>query len=282
MDKFGIYEILNKKTNKKYIGSTSESFRKRFNLHKYHLKNNKHKNSHLQYSWNKYGEEEFSFNIIEVCTDRKSVLDREQYYIDIEDFENLYNINPFATGGLQFSQEIIDKRSKTIVKINKDRSERYKMWKIGFLLNENLSEKEIELFNKWLNRKPWNKNKKYESTDHLKVPKQKKGDRTKDIETKRNNLPEIDIYENGNFIKSFRSAKDIEEYSMRNDCILNVNSRFKGENRMGTPSKKLRSFNINQSCKTGKPYKGLTFKYKVKTAPLIGDDECEASKNGRC
>ena len=282
MNTFGIYEILNKKTNKKYIGSTSESFKKRFNLHKYHLRNNKHKNSHLQYSWNKYGEGEFDFNIIEVCINKESVLDREQYYIDREDFENLYNINPFATGGLQFSQEIIDKRSKTLNKLNKDRSERYKMWKSGLLSNENLSEKETELFNKWLNRKPWNKNKKYESTDHLKVPKRKKGDRSKDIETKRNNLPEIDVYENENFIKTFRSAKDIEEYSMSDECILNVNSRFKGEERMGTPSIKLRSFNINQSCRTGKPYKGLIFKYKVKTAPPIGNNGCEASKNGGC
>ena len=282
MNTFGIYEILNKKTNKKYIGSTSESFKKRFNLHKYHLRNNKHKNSHLQYSWNKYGEGEFDFNIIEVCINKESVLDREQYYIDREDFENLYNINPFATGGLQFSQEIIDKRSKTLNKLNKDRSERYKMWKSGLLLNENLSEKETELFNKWLNRKPWNKNKKYESTDHLKVPKRKKGDRSKDIETKRNNLQEKDVYENENFIKTFRSAKDIEEYSMSDECILNVNSRFKGEERMGTPSIKLRSFNINQSCRTGKPYKGLIFKYKVKTAPPIGNNGCEASKNGGC
>ena len=31
---------------------------------------------------------------------------------------------------------------------------------------------------------------------------------------------------------------------------------------MGAPSKKLRAPNINVSCRTGEPYKGLIFKFK--------------------
>ena len=86
LEKIGVYSIVNKLNNKQYIGSTSESFRKRWNLHKYHLRNNKHKNSHLQYSWNKYGEENFEFIILEKCDDKNKVLEIEQLYIDKEDF----------------------------------------------------------------------------------------------------------------------------------------------------------------------------------------------------
>lgn len=60
----------------------------------------------------------------------------------------------------------------------------------------------------------------------------------------------------------FRSAKDLEEFSLTSECNFKVESRFKGEERMGTPSKKLRAPNINVSCRTGKPYKGLIFKFK--------------------
>ena len=282
IDKIGIYQILNKINGKLYIGSTSESFRKRFNLHKYHLRNDKHKNSHLQYAWNKYGEESFEFSIIEISEIKEEVLDREQYYIDSFDFENLYNINPFASGGLQFDEETLAKRAKTLSKLNKDRSDRYILWKNEILSNENLSEIEMNLFNLWKNRKPWNKGLKYESTDHLKVPKKKKGDRSNDIETKRNNAPEIEVYKDNILLGIFRSAKDLEEFSLTDECKFNVESRFKGEERMGTPSRKLRAPNINVSCRTGKPYKGLIFKFKCReTAPLIGDNQCESDKNGR-
>lgn len=262
MEEFGIYQILNKNNEKRYIGSTSESFKKRFNLHKHHLRNNKHKNSHLQYSWNKYGEDAFEFSILEICSDKLEVLDREQEYINSFDFEELYNINPFATGGLQFTQDILDRRGKTLSKLNKDRSEKYNLWKQGILLDENLTENELKLFELWKNRKPWNKGKKYKSTNHLKVPKKKQGDRTKDIETKRNKAPQIEVYEGEKLLGTFRSAKDLEEFSVTDHCIFNVKSRFKGESRMGTPSKKLRAPNINVSCRTGEPYKGLIFKFK--------------------
>lgn len=247
-EKIGIYSIVNKINNRRYIGSTSDSFRKRWNLHKYHLRNNKHKNSHLQYSWNKYGEENFEFIILEICDDKSKVLEIEQLYIDKEDFENLYNINPFATGGLQFSEDIIKKRTATTVEKNKILSERYNLWKDQILSDENLDKKELELFTMWSERVPWNKGIKYKSTDHLKVPKQKKGDRSKDIETKRNKSEIIEVYSlDGSFLKDFRSAKDLEEYSISS------------ENEFG---KKLLAFNIRQSCRNNKPYKNLIFKFK--------------------
>lgn len=257
--KTGIYSIINTKNNKKYIGSTSQSFKKRFEHHISLLRARKHKNAHLQHAWNKYGEKSFIFDIECICCE--NILEKEQEILDSYDFEDLYNINPYATGGLQFSQESIEKRVKTFTKVIRERAQKYKLWKKGVVSDKDLSEEEISQFESW-QKKPWNKGMKYESTDHFKVPKKVRGDRTKDKETKRNKLPEIEVYtQEGVFLKSFRSAKDLEEWSVTEDNDLPIKSRFSVE-RMGKPVKMLQSVNINKSARTGKPYKGLIFKFK--------------------
>ena len=107
---------------------------------------------------------------------------------------------------------------------------------------------------------PWNKGKKYKSTDHLKVPKKIRGDRTKDKETKRINAPKINVYDNKHhYIGTWRSSKDLEEYSLSTDCSLNIIP----EKNRGNP-RLLQSCNIHKACKTGKTYKNLYFEY----APL--------------
>ena len=67
--KFGIYGIFNIANGKVYIGSTGSTigFNERWTDHKRDLKNNNHCNTHLQASWNKYGEKSFEFRIIEEC-----------------------------------------------------------------------------------------------------------------------------------------------------------------------------------------------------------------------
>lgn len=75
-----IYKITNSITNKFYIGSTC-NFQKRKYAHLNHLRNNKHCNKKLQNSWNKYGEINFIFEIIEY-TDRENLIILEQYYLD--------------------------------------------------------------------------------------------------------------------------------------------------------------------------------------------------------
>lgn len=54
----GIYKITNSINNKIYIGSAINIYR-RFVTHNHLLRNNKHFNSHLQSSWNKYKSENF-------------------------------------------------------------------------------------------------------------------------------------------------------------------------------------------------------------------------------
>lgn len=87
-----IYRIRNIVNSKVYIGSTN-NIMKRFNTHICNLRNKTHHNKHLQNAWNKYGESNFEFEIIEECDD--SIKFRiEQKYIDLykNDWENCYNI----------------------------------------------------------------------------------------------------------------------------------------------------------------------------------------------
>lgn len=77
----GIYQILNKITNKSYIGSSINCV-KRIGYHKSLLKYNKHNNTYLQNSYNKHNLNNFEFKIIEVCDENK-LLEREQYYVNL-------------------------------------------------------------------------------------------------------------------------------------------------------------------------------------------------------
>lgn len=76
----GIYMLVNYVNNKKYIGS-SKHIGQRLWEHRSNLRHNKHDNAHLQNAWNKYGECNFNYIILEKCSEDKQY-EREQYYID--------------------------------------------------------------------------------------------------------------------------------------------------------------------------------------------------------
>ena len=83
MKQSGIYRIRNIIDDKGYIGSASY-FNHRFIGHRTVLRKNKHHSIHLQRAWNKYGEDQFKFEIIEILENptKELLLQREQYWID--------------------------------------------------------------------------------------------------------------------------------------------------------------------------------------------------------
>ena len=76
----GIYMILNNQNKKCYIGQSRNLASRRYEHFK-KLKENKHISGHLQNSWNKYGEENFEFVILEYITDLELLTEREIYWI---------------------------------------------------------------------------------------------------------------------------------------------------------------------------------------------------------
>ncbi len=98
----GVYTIFNKLTNKTYIGSCSTSIIQRWSNHRNELKRGIHANTYLQRSWNKYGEDNFIFEILEECLPEYCT-STEQYWMNMLNVCNRkfgYNLAPVAGSSL--------------------------------------------------------------------------------------------------------------------------------------------------------------------------------------
>ena len=78
----GIYAIKNLINNKVYIGQTGENFLRRYLHHDWKLRNNSHDNEHLQRAFNKYGSDNFVFEIVEIVDNSEELNELEIFYID--------------------------------------------------------------------------------------------------------------------------------------------------------------------------------------------------------
>lgn len=76
----GIYKFTNSVNGKVYVGS-SVNLKQRLAVHKSTLRSNTHDSSYLQRAYNKYGENNFTFEIIEYCNE-SIIVEREQHWID--------------------------------------------------------------------------------------------------------------------------------------------------------------------------------------------------------
>lgn len=271
LNKRGIYKIYNTINDIVYIGSTWQSFFKRYQQHTLELKKQTHKNAYLQNFVNKYGIDVLNFEILEIIEDKNILLNREDYWLNY--FENLlFNINLKATGGVQFSKEIIDKRTNSFKEFSKIASDYYKNFKNKLICFNDIPKKyqkrvgsicEIDNNGFFIKRKDvWNKGltKKDHNYSYLKVPKTK----TKDFYNGRKQVSEkarkrgkcVLIFDiNNNFIREFDCPKSASEW-----CTLNYDDLPIISNKN---TKVLDSCNIIKCCKgKTKSYKGLIFKYK--------------------
>jgi group I intron endonuclease len=76
----GIYQIKCMITNKIYIGSTLNIYN-RCGQHRRYLRRRKHQNIHLQSAWDKYGESNFEFSVLEITT-QNNLLAAEQAWLN--------------------------------------------------------------------------------------------------------------------------------------------------------------------------------------------------------
>lgn len=105
----GVYAILNILNEKVYVGSAIHLYR-RWRDHKSNLKINKSNCLLLQRAWNKYGEENFIFVVLELVEDQTKLVEIETSWIKRLDSSNVelgYNILPtgYSRLGLKASNE---------------------------------------------------------------------------------------------------------------------------------------------------------------------------------
>lgn len=77
----GVYRIKNTLNGKCYIGS-SKNVHGRWRDHRKTLRNGCHHSILLQRAWNKHGEDNFKFSILEKC-EKSQLIEREQHYKDL-------------------------------------------------------------------------------------------------------------------------------------------------------------------------------------------------------
>lgn len=111
----GIYKISNTANCKIYVGS-SLNIKVRWGIHRSQLRNNCHPNAYLQRAWNKYGEENFSFEIIEECAEDILLLKEQEWLDSLKSFstECGYNIlqQAYSPSGYKHSEKSKEKISK--------------------------------------------------------------------------------------------------------------------------------------------------------------------------
>jgi hypothetical protein len=116
MSNIGIYCIKCLKNNKIYVGSAI-NIKYRFTRHKNDLLNKKHHSKHLQRAWDLYGENEFSFEILESNLDNNLLIERENYWISFfRSSERRYGFNILNNArtrlGIKHSKKTKNKISK--------------------------------------------------------------------------------------------------------------------------------------------------------------------------
>lgn len=126
----GIYRIRNLINNKCYYGS-AKNIKRRWCKHKSQLKYNRHENIILQRAWNKYGDENFIFEIVEKCKEDELLI-IEQKYLDLNPE---YNIGQKSSGGDNLSNHpnkekiILERKNKIRMNINSmSDDEKRKIW----------------------------------------------------------------------------------------------------------------------------------------------------------
>jgi group I intron endonuclease len=112
----GIYKITCLKNNKFYIGSSTNIII-RWKLHKSALKRNAHPNTYLQNSWNKYGENNFKFEIMENVKTNLLIERELSWFKRTKCFDHKYGFNIINPGTFPMLGRKHSEKSKSKISI---------------------------------------------------------------------------------------------------------------------------------------------------------------------
>lgn len=131
--------------NKRYIGQ-SVNVEDRLLHHRSELRNQRHSNSHLQRSWNKYGEDNFKFEILFEC--QECELDYlERYYISFYNtIDREYGYNKESGGSLNKHMSEESKRKMSVAKQGMYDGENNPMYNVHIPWTEDRKQKMSEKF----------------------------------------------------------------------------------------------------------------------------------------
>src|SRR4030067_2769768 len=111
----GIICIFSKKECKKYLVSAF-NIRKRIDKEKFLLRKSRHENIFLQSAWNKHGESDFEFSVLEFC-DNDNKKERKDFYIKklkTNEYSIGYNLKTFENEtivtGVYMIMDIIEEK----------------------------------------------------------------------------------------------------------------------------------------------------------------------------
>lgn len=126
----GIYLIKNLQNNKVYVGSAVNVSR-RWKEHKKDLVKRKHHSCLLQRAWDKYGEQNFKFEILEEVSNPEHLLAYEQVYLDYyKSYEDDKGYNICKTAGSHYGLKRSEETKQKISESKQNMSEETKR-KIG-------------------------------------------------------------------------------------------------------------------------------------------------------
>lgn len=119
----GIYSIVNNCNNKMYIGQSYDIYN-RWITHKAELRHNRHHNNKLQNAWNKYGEENFKFEIILKCSIDDLDKYEQEYIKKYNTYYEGYNLDFGGTNKVRWTDEM--RKNLREIRLNMTDEERTK------------------------------------------------------------------------------------------------------------------------------------------------------------
>lgn len=146
LGKSGIYLILNTINSDSYIGSarstSSKHNRLYFKFRNHFFNSEKSNNIYLRRSIEKYGKNNFSFNII-VFDEAKKIQELETFYI--EKYKPIFNILQFSKSSEETKSNYSEERPIMIKNLNKDQNELMKLAVQTRIKSKNYKRPSLEL-----------------------------------------------------------------------------------------------------------------------------------------